>query len=239
VGSQRAAIENSELARTFQVRDTAPSIFLLGNMGAAQLLKYSVEKFKEAVDMIKADGLAIHFNVTQEFAQPEGDKEWKGIYEKLKVLCSELGHPVIVKETGCGISGKVASRLEAAGVAAIDVAGAGGTSWPKVEAYRKGEPESFSEWGIPTALCLKECREAVKMPLIASGGIRTGIDVAKAIAMGADLAGMALPLLKPATESKEAVIKVLEKVIGDLKKTMVFVGARNIEGLKKVKYTLP
>ncbi len=238
VGSQRAALENKELAGTFQVRDVAPSIFLLGNMGAAQLLNYDFSRFQEAVDMIGADGLAIHLNAAQELVQPEGDREWKGVMEKLGQLCTVLKKPVVAKETGCGISGIMARKLQEAGVSAIDVAGAGGTSWPKVEAYRSGGSEEFSEWGIQTAFCLKDCRESVKLPIIASGGIRTGLDVAKAIAMGADLAGMALPLLRPATESKEAVKSALERVIEELKKAMMLVGARNLEELRKTNYRL-
>ena len=235
VGSQRAALENKALVRTFDVRGVAPTIFLLGNMGAAQLLKYGPARFKDAVEMIEADGLAVHLNAAQELSQPEGDRDWKGIFEKLKELSSSLGYPIIAKETGCGISGKVARLLEAAGVAAIDVGGAGGTSWPKVESYRGGI-STFSEWGIPTAVSLRECRNAVRLPLIASGGIRTGLDVAKALAMGASLAGMALPLLKPATQSKEEVKKCLEGIIEGLKKTMMLVGAKDLESLRKTNY---
>ena len=236
VGSQRAMLEHPEAKRTYFVRDAAPSIFLLGNIGAAQLREYDIERILSLVDSIGADGLAVHLNVAQELAQQEGDKSWKGIYKDIGYLCKEAKFPIVTKETGCGISGKLSKELAKAGVKAIDVAGAGGTSWVKVDAYRTKEDLShLEEWGIPTAEALKDVVKSARIPVIASGGIRTGTEVAKAIAMGASLAGMALPLLRPATESWESVRKHLEKIISQLKDAMFLVGAKNLKELRKVR----
>lgn len=236
VGSQRAMLEDAKLARTYRVRDVAPAIFLLGNIGAAQVREYDVEKIMSLVDAIKADGLAVHLNAAQELAQKEGDKSWKGIFNDIRFLCKKARFPVIAKETGCGISGKLSRELVAAGVKAIDVAGAGGTSWVKVDSHRTDEDVShLEEWGIPTAEALKDVARSVKVPIIASGGIRNGVEVAKALAMGASLAGMALPLLKPATESWHAVKAHLEKIISQLEDAMFLVGARNVKELQKVR----
>lgn len=236
VGSQRAMLEYPKLARTYFVRDVAPNIFLLGNIGAAQIGQYDIDKILDIVKAIKADGLAVHLNAAQEIAQQEGDKSWKGIQTNIKYLCKKAKFPVIAKETGCGISGKLSKDLVKVGVNAIDVAGAGGTSWVKVDAYRTEEDVShLEEWGIPTAEALRDVLKGNKVPVIASGGIRTGVEVAKSIAMGADLVGMALPLLKPATESSDLVRKHLEKIISQLKDAMFLVGAKNLKALKRTR----
>jgi isopentenyl-diphosphate delta-isomerase len=236
VGSQRAMLEDAKLAKTYFVRDVAPGIFLLGNVGAAQIRGYGTEKMSMLVEAIKADGLAVHLNVAQELAQKEGDKSWKGVLGDIRILCKKAKFPVIVKETGCGISGALSKELALAGASAIDVSGAGGTSWVKVDGHRTSEDVShIEEWGIPTAEVLKDVAKSVKVPIIASGGIRNGVEVAKALAMGASLAGMALPLLKPATESAESVKKYLEKIISQLEDAMFLVGARNLKELKRVR----
>jgi isopentenyl-diphosphate delta-isomerase len=233
VGSQRAMIERPGLSDTFRVRDVAPDIFLVGNIGASHLLLYGPARLRRALDEIKADALAVHLNPAQEIAQNGGHKKWKGILAKIKGVCSEIDRPVIVKEVGCGISGEVAKKLERAGVDAIDVAGAGGTSWVKVDSIIGGKPfDIFFEWGIPTAESLEQCLGSVKVPVIASGGIRNGIEAAKALSMGASLAGMALPLLKPATKSHDAVKHVLEKVILELKTTMLLTSSKNLSELR-------
>jgi len=233
VGSQRAMLENPEITYTYDVRDVAPNIFLLGNIGAVQLPVYSVKEVRKIVKDIGADGLAVHLNAAQELTQPEGDSDWSSVLKNIKKLCNGVDFPVVVKETGCGISGDVARKLESAGVSAIDVSGAGGTSWTRVESYRGSEiARAFIDWGIPTAESLVRCRKVVKIPLIASGGIRTGIDVAKSLAMGASLSGFALPLLKPALESHNAVIGVLERIATELKVTMLLTGAKNIDNLR-------
>lgn len=236
VGSQRAMLEDPGVKDTFCVRDLAPSIFLLGNIGAAQIRQYDIGKILDLVKEIKADGLAVHLNAAQELAQREGDKSWKGIQKDIAYLCRKAKFPVIAKETGCGISGSLSKALLKAGVKGIDVSGAGGTSWVKVDSFRTEEDVShIEEWGIPTAEALADVRKSVRVPVIASGGIRTGVEVAKAIAMGADLAGMALPLLKPATESSRKVEEHLEKMISQLKDAMFLVGAKNLKELRKIR----
>ena len=237
-GSQRAALEHPETEYTYRVRDVAPDIFLLGNMGAVQLAQYK-HKAKYLIEMIGADALAIHLNAAQEMAQKEGNRNFENIIQNIKCV-ADSGIPIIVKEVGCGISGSAARKLVTTGISAIDVAGAGGTSWIKVDYYRgEKEMKNFLDWGILTAECLVQCRDnGINIPVIASGGIRNGLEIAKAIAMGASLAGMALPLLKPATESAEAVKEKLEKIIKELKTAMLLIGARNIEELKKAKLVL-
>ncbi|MBN2330367.1 MAG: type 2 isopentenyl-diphosphate Delta-isomerase [Candidatus Aenigmarchaeota archaeon] len=233
MGSQRAMIEGPAVAPTYEVRKVAPHIFLAGNIGAAQITEIGVGKLVRAVKRIKADALAVHLNPAQEVAQDGGHVKWTGVLESIRDLCAAVDFPVIAKEVGCGISGDVAVRLEKAGVAAIDVAGAGGTSWVKVDSIITGKPlDNFYDWGIATAECLEQCLQRVKVPVIASGGIRTGIDAAKALAMGASLAGIALPLLKPAARSSAAVKEALERIIMELETSMFLVSARNIEELR-------
>src|SRR5690349_13325588 len=195
VGSQRVAIEAPSAQVSFQVRDVAPDILLLGNLGAVQLnYGYTVEHCLRAIEMIGADGLILHLNVLQEAVQPEGNRNFKGLGKKIADVCRQLQFPVLVKEVGNGISAEVALKLKAAGVKAIDIAGKGGTSWYSIEAQRaarQGKPPdtTFGGWGIPTEEALVSVRRAVPdLQLVASGGIRTGLDIAKAIALGADIA---------------------------------------------------
>jgi isopentenyl-diphosphate delta-isomerase len=240
VGSQRAAIEEPELASTFQVRRYAPDILLFANLGAVQLnYGYGIQECKRAVEMIHADALILHLNSLQEAIQPEGDTRFKGLLTKLEQITKDLGVPVIAKEVGWGISASTAKRLADAGVAAIDVAGAGGTSWSQVEMHRADSEsqariaEQFINWGIPTAESIIQVREAVpEIPIIASGGLRTGMDIAKSIALGAFLGGMASPFLKAATQSESAVIGLIRET-GQLIRTIMFgVGARDLKDLK-------
>lgn len=232
VGSQRAMMEDPELSWTYKVRDVAPDIFLAGNIGASHILKHSTQEIAKAVKDIGADALCIHLNPAQEMAQDGGHMEWKGVLGSIGALSSKLKVPVIAKEVGCGISAKVSSELARAGVSAIDVAGAGGTSWVRVDAAIGGRPLStLFEWGIPTAESLVQCRKAVRLPIIASGGIRNGIEAAKAISLGARLAGMALPLLKPATVSSAAVKAWLEQMILELQATMFLTSSRTLREL--------
>ncbi len=194
LGSQRAMIEDPGLKETFEVRDVAPDVPLLANIGAYQLKKYSFEQIESLVSSIGADGLAVHLNPLQEVIQKEGDTDYTGILGAIAKTCNKLDVPVVVKETGAGMSQDVALRLKKAGVAYIDVAGAGGTSWSKVEYMRFPSVPGFEEWGLPTVHSIIECRGI--LPMIASGGVRSGIDAAKAIALGADMAGAAYPFLK-------------------------------------------
>jgi len=236
LGSQRAMLENPDLGYTYQVRDVAPSIFLLGNIGASSLSLVNVEGIKRLVKAIGADGLAIHLNPAQELCQPEGDTDWSHILERIEGICRNTEFPVIVKETGCGISGSVAQKLVSVGVDCIDVAGKGGTSMMKVEYFRGSEgAKLFFDWGIQTAECLRQCKQAVTVPLIASGGMRTGLDCAKALAMSASLVGFALPVLRAAVRSEKKVVEEIERLQWELRRTMLLLGAKNIDELKQTK----
>lgn len=240
VGSQRVAIEEPSVADSFEVRDVAPDVLLLANLGAVQLnYGYTVDHCHRAVEMIGADGLILHLNVLQEAAQPEGNRNFKGLSEKIAAVCQQLEVPVVAKEVGSGISAEVAVRLKQAGIKAIDVAGRGGTSWYAVEAQRaakQGKPAetTFADWGIPTEEALIAVRQAVPdLQIVASGGIRTGLDIAKCIALGADMTAFGQPLLAAALESPEKVVEFIAGIIHELKVTMLCVGAKNLGSLKK------
>ncbi|MBF6613244.1 MAG: type 2 isopentenyl-diphosphate Delta-isomerase [Chloroflexi bacterium] len=242
VGSQRAALRHPELAPTYQVRPFAPDIPIFANIGAVQLnYSYGVDECRRAVDMIGADALILHLNPLQEAVQPEGDTNFAGLADKIAQVCREIDVPVIVKEVGWGISLDAARLLWEAGVAAIDVAGAGGTSWSQVELHRiptehgRLVAEAFAEWGIPTAISLKTIAEAGVLPekkLFASGGIRNGIDAAKAIALGADLAGVARPFLKAAAISAEAAVELGSVLRDQMRIAMFAIGCPNLHDLK-------
>jgi isopentenyl-diphosphate delta-isomerase len=240
VGSQRVAIEEPAAADSFQVREVAPDVLLLGNLGAVQLnYGYSTEQCRRAVAMIGADALILHLNVLQEALQPEGNRNFKGLTEKIATVCRELNVPVVVKEVGNGISVEAAKRLHGAGVAAIDIAGKGGTAWSAVEAQRatqQGKPYSrtFTDWGIPTEEALVGVRAALpQVELVASGGIRSGLDIAKSIALGADMAALGQPLLAAALESSHEVVKFIGGIIHELKVAMLCSGAANLESLRQ------
>jgi len=243
VGSQRVALENPALEGTFAIaRKKAPNAFLIANLGGSQLIKgYGVKEAKRAVEMIDADALAIHLNPLQEAIQPEGETDHKGILAKISEVANALDVPVIVKETGAGISAGDAKKLEAAGAAGIDVAGTGGTSWAAVEYYRAKRRRDESaqilgemlwDWGIPTVISLVEVVQSVNIPVIASGGIRSGKDVAKAMALGASLTGIAMPALAPALKGPKEVKKILSLVINQLRNVMFLIGADSIERLR-------
>ena len=240
VGSQRAAIEAPELAATYRVRDVAPDVLLFANLGAVQLNKgYGIEECARAVEMIEADSLILHLNPLQEALQPGGDVQFRGLLDRIREVILEAPFPVVVKEVGWGLSAEVAGLLAEAGVAAIDVAGAGGTSWSEVEARRAGcvradrAAEAFADWGIPTAECLRQARSVLpEHPLIASGGVRSGVDAAKALALGADLAGIATPLLRAAAESQERTEEALRGLIEELRIAMFCCGVRTLVELR-------
>ena len=245
LGSQRIAVERPEAVASFAVaRQAAPDILLIANLGAVQLnYGYDASHCQRAVEMAGADALYLHLNPLQEAVQPEGDTDFEGLEQKIAELIHQVDFPVLIKEVGSGISPQVAARLAAAGVAAIDVGGAGGTSWSRIEAHRapgsRALGEVFANWGIPTASCLVGCRrELPDLPLVASGGIRTGIDAAKALVLGADLVGLAMPLLAPATRSADAVVAVLEQILLELKTAMFLLGARDIQTLKRSRHLL-
>lgn len=240
VGSQRAALEEPSLSHTYQVRDVAPDILLLANLGAVQLnYGYGVEHCQRAVEMIEADGLILHLNPLQEALQPEGNTDFFGLLARIAAVCRGLSVPVIVKEVGWGISEEAARRLADSGVAAIDVAGAGGTSWSEVEMHRVVSETSrhiaaaFADWGIPTAESIQMVRRAApEVTLIASGGIRSGVEAAKAIALGADAVALATPFLKPATVSPEAVGEKIREILEELRTAMFCIGVGNLQELK-------
>jgi isopentenyl-diphosphate Delta-isomerase len=240
LGSQRAAIENPALAPTFQVRAMAPTTVLLANLGAVQLnYGYTVDHCRRAVEMIEADALILHFNALQEAVQPEGDTNFSGLLAKVEAICRALPAPVIAKEVGWGFSEDSVRRLVNVGVAAIDVAGSGGTSWSQVEMYRaKSEirrrvAATFVDWGIPTSeAILAAKRVEAGLPIIASGGLRNGLDMAKCIALGATLAGMAGPFLKAAVKSLQAVLDEIEIATTELRIAMFASGVDSIAGLQ-------
>jgi isopentenyl-diphosphate delta-isomerase len=247
VGSQRAALENPALADTFSVvRDEAPHAFLVANLGAVQLRDHGTGWAEQAVEMITADAIAIHLNFLQEAIQPEGDHNAAGCLDAIQALCHEQKTPVIIKETGCGISAETARKCWGAGVAAIDVGGAGGTSWAAIESvrvqksmnpddsYKKALGDDFAAWGIPTVVSLYEVLGSGG-PVIASGGIRSGLDMAKALALGAGLCGMALPLLPPAMESDEVLRQKIDEIHRQLDVAMFLTGSARIADLKRAR----
>jgi isopentenyl-diphosphate delta-isomerase len=244
VGSQRAALEAPEWVDTYRVRDVAPNVLLLANLGAVQLnASYTIEHCQRAVDMIEADALILHLNPLQEALQPGGDTCFRGLLHRIRDVCRALPVPVIVKEVGYGLSAEAARQLLEAGVSALDVAGAGGTSWSEVERHRAPDAQhnrvaaQFSDWGIPTAQSLRMVREVVPdLFLIASGGIETGIDVAKCIALGADVTSIAWPLLRPALLSTDATIEALEVIVRTLRVAMFCIGAPDIPSLRGTPY---
>jgi len=241
LGSLRAAIENPNLASTYQVRRFAPDILLLANLGAVQLnYGYGPEECQKALDLLEADALVLHLNSLQEALQPEGDSNFSGLLGKIEQVCRRLERPVIAKEVGWGISAAAARSLAAAGVRAIDVAGAGGTSWSQVEMHRaqtdfqRRLAAAFVDWGIPTAEAVQRVRQALpEIPLIASGGLRNGIEIAKCIALGADLGGMAGPFLKAAAHSVEDVVEVIDLTVSELRVTMFASGSRDLAALRR------
>ncbi len=240
VGSQRAAIEDKKLEKTYAIaRKKAPSAFLIANIGGVQLVHgYGLKEVKKVIEMIDADAVAVHLNAVQEAVQPEGQTNFKGVLTKIGEIAGELDKPVIVKETGCGISAEDAKALEAAGVKAIDVGGVGGTSFAAVEYYRSTNlnnmGEVFWDWGIPTAVSLIETTQSVKIPVIASGGVRSGLDIAKSLALNASLASISQPVLEAAVKGAKETEKLLSRLIDELRNAMFLVGAENLESLAKV-----
>lgn len=243
VGSQRVAIENPELAYSFKIRKIAPAILLLANLGAVQLnYGYDVSHCQQAVDMIEADALVLHFNALQEAVQPEGDTRFAGLITKIESICRDLEVPVIAKEVGWGFSKEDVRLLISAGIAGFDVAGAGGTSWSQVEMYRtKSDSEaqiaaSFLDWGLPTVDVINNVSEiAPETIMIASGGLRTGVDIAKCLALGAQLGGMASPFLKAAVESLETTIQTINDIHRVIKICMFATGSANLAELNRSK----
>ncbi len=240
VGSQRAAIEDRNQEDSFTVvRDFAPDAFIYANVGMPQVREKGIEFVERAVEMIDADAVAIHLNYLQEVIQPEGDIRASGCMESIKAIAREIRVPVIIKETGAGISRELAGKLKRTGISALDVGGKGGTSWSGVEVFRAGEDEllkelgiQFWDWGIPTAQSVVECSEFI--PTIATGGIRTGIDVAKSLSLGASICSTALPILKSAVRGAEEVKKTFKLMIEGLKRAMFLTSCTKVDELLEV-----
>jgi isopentenyl-diphosphate delta-isomerase len=246
LGSQRAALEDKSLEASYRVRNVAPDILLFANLGAVQLnYGYGLAHLQQAVDMVEADALVLHLNALQEAVQPDGNTNFSGLLKKIEIMCKQLPVPVVVKEVGWGISAEVARQLARAGVKAIDVAGAGGTSWTQVEMHR-AESESqarlaaaFGDWGITTSESIIQVREALpSMRIFASGGLRSGVDIAKCIALGAELGGLAGPFLKAANVSTKAVVQAIAEITRELRVTMFAAGAGDIPTLQRVPLVL-
>ncbi|WP_027859428.1 type 2 isopentenyl-diphosphate Delta-isomerase [Marinobacterium jannaschii] len=237
VGSQRVMFSSPEARESFQLRQHAPSALLLGNIGAVQL-NYGVaaQQVQEAIDCLGADGIYLHLNPLQEAVQPEGDTDFSGLQQAISALVRELKVPVLLKEVGCGLSPADIEQGLAAGVRYFDVAGAGGTSWSRIEHHRRNDGVDlglrFQDWGIPTPQALKMADPYHdRATLIASGGLRDGIDMAKSVILGASLCGMATPFLAPAMESAEAVVAVIERIRREFVTAMFLLGARDVSSL--------
>ena len=244
LGSQRAAVENKSLEKTYRVaRDKAPTAFLIANVGGVQFVNgYGVKEVKKIVDMIDADAVAIHLNALQEAVQPEGQTNFQGVLEKIGEIAGAIKVPVIVKETGAGISYEDAKALEEAGVKAIEIGGVGGTSFAAVEYYRSDKKkdvvqnylgEAFWDWGIPTAVSLVENAQTIKLPLIASGGIRTGTDIAKALVLGASLTAVSQPILETAVKGTKETKEKLSCLIEELRNVLFLIGTEKLGDLTK------
>lgn len=236
VGSQRVMFDDPPARESFMLRKYAPETLLCANLGAVQLNRgFTVEHCREAVNVLDADALNLHLNPLQEAVQPEGEACFGGLATRIGEVVAAMSTPVIVKEVGTGISRPDAELLLAAGVRYVDIAGAGGTSWSRIEHLRggceKGEGQglAFQDWGIPTPLALRELAPfSDRITLIASGGIRSGIDIAKALILGASLCGMAVPFLAPAMESAEAVVKVINRVRREFQLAMFLLGCGRV-----------
>lgn len=237
LGSQRIMFDNDAVASSFAVRDIAPDVLLIGNVGLAQLSEPVMPALERALDDVGADALAVHTNPLQEAMQRDGDTDFTGSIDRLRTLAATLGRPVMLKEVGHGIGAGAAAELAGSALAAVDVAGAGGTSWARVEQLvRYGEIRSpaLAEWGIPTAQALLEVRATLPgVALVASGGIRTGMDAAKALAMGADVVAVARPLLAPAIASADAVVDWLQRFIDELRVCLHGCGAADLTALRR------
>ena len=240
VGSQRISLEHPDLADSFKLRKIAPGILLFANLGAVQLnYGYGIDECRRIVEMIEADALVLHFNALQEAIQNEGDTRFGGLIHNVQAVCSSLSVPVIAKEVGWGFSKHDIALLANAGISAIDVAGAGGTSWSQVEMHRAENEErrklaaAFAEWGIPTAEVIQNVIQvAPGLKIIASGGLRNGVDIAKCIALGASLGGMASPFLKSAAQSIEETIKLVTLLKDELRICMFATGSKTLEELR-------
>jgi isopentenyl-diphosphate Delta-isomerase len=249
LGSQRAGLKSEKLIESYSIaRNVAPNAFLIANIGGAQLSDgLSTVDVIKIIKMIDADALAIHLNPLQELIQPEGEPRFKGILQRISNLVQDIEIPIIVKEVGSGISADVALRLEKSGVRSINVAGSGGTSWAGIEKIRADQHneyiksqlgELFWDWGIPTALSILLVSRSVKIPIIASGGLRNGLEIAKCMILGSNLCAMAFPFLKRAAQSEEELEKFTHLILSEIRSTMFLLGTKDIGSLKNTRYIL-
>jgi isopentenyl-diphosphate Delta-isomerase len=245
VGSQRIAVAQPETIPTFSiVREKAPTTFVMGNLGCPQLsLGWGVDEAQKCIDMIKADALALHMNPLQEAVQVDGDTNYRGVYEKITELSRKLETPLIMKETGAGIAWEDAAKMQKAGAKGLEISGVGGTSWSAVEyhiAKEVGKKDmeylggALWNWGIPTAISVIETTQKTNLNIISSGGIRTGVEIVKSLALGADMGGMAKPFLEKAVKGKEALSQYVDDIIREIRVAMFLVGASNIDDLDSV-----
>jgi len=243
LGSTRAMLESDAHKESFLIREHAPTVPLIVNLGAVQLnYGYGAEDAKRIIELTQADSIVLHLNSLQEVVQDGGDLNCKDLLPKIEEVCRHAGVPVVAREVGFGIDGTVAEKLYNAGISYIDTAGAGGTSWSQVEKLRskdslkKAAAEAFNSWGLPTKECIVSVRNKLpEIPLVASGGMKTGLDAAKAITIGADVIGYARQLLQAATESKESVLRMMDQIELELKMTMFGIGAKTMAELKNTK----
>lgn len=244
LGSARAAVESPAQAYTFQVRKYAPDIPIIANIGAVQLNNgFGIDECKRVVEMSEADALVLHLNSLQELIQPEGNTNFKGLFKKIEVLCQEFPLPIGIKEVGWGINGVLAKRFFEAGVSFIDLAGAGGTSWSQVEKLRSRDSlkiavaDALKDWGLPTADCLIDVKsQSANGMTIASGGLKNGVEAAKAIALGADLVGFGRSILPEAVESVDSLIQRFTQLEWELKAAMFGIGTNSIGSLRNTKW---
>jgi isopentenyl-diphosphate delta-isomerase len=245
VGSQRIAIDQPETIPTFSiVREKAPSTFVMGNLGCPQLsLGWGVQETEKCIEMIDADAIALHMNPLQEAVQVNGDTNYRGVYNQVKVLHKSINTPLVMKETGAGIAWEDAVKMQKAGASGLEISGVGGTSWSAVEYYiakevekqgREYLGEAFWNWGIPTAISVVETSKKTDLTIISSGGIRTGVEIAKSISLGAHIGGIAKPFLEKAVQGQDALTEYVDNIIKEIKVTMFLVGAKNVDELKKV-----
>ncbi|MDR4510183.1 MAG: type 2 isopentenyl-diphosphate Delta-isomerase [Nitrososphaeraceae archaeon] len=249
LGSQRAGLKSQSLAETYSIaRKNAPSAFLIANIGGPQLSEgLDLNSISDIISMIEANALVIHLNPLQELIQPEGEPKYKGVYNKIVEIKDKIDIPIIVKEVGSGISKEVALKLEKANIDSINIAGSGGTSWAGVERIRAGQLKNslkehlgdlFWDWGIPTAQSLIEVKSSVRLPVIASGGIRNGLEIAKCLVLGASMCALAYPFLKAAADSEEALLEFVNFLFTELKSVMFLTGTSYISQLASLRYIL-
>ena len=234
LGSQRAMLEDKSLWKTYYVRDVAPDIFVAGNIGIVQLKEYTADEIAEALKKIKADALVVHCNAAQEALQKEGTTNFKGSLQHLINFAENFEMPIIVKEVGCGINKEIAKKLAFSKISALNIAGAGGTSWCKVEIFRNPNArDTYAEFGLPTAFLLEQIAEVFPKPIIASGGIRNGLQIVKALALNAKLCAFAYPALKAyADGGVKAVEELLQKIIQEIKIGLFLINAKNCKEAK-------